>query len=160
VRPPSPEGRNTPQTVPPAPRVPPEVEEVKKKEIKKKKTGDPYDDLQIGWKDGLPNDRTEDVTNEVAAVTARISSRYSAILRLNNGDAAATEQEMKRIEEEEQNTLLQEATFAPPPPGFEEDPDEQQTPPNPSQDRRQGAPTSDTRNQEEGGRKRGTPPAR
>ena len=68
--------------------------------------------LQIHWKDGLPDDRLERTTIESTLVTAGLTSRYSAIKRLNDGDDKATREEMARIEAEEMQATLSAAVTA------------------------------------------------
>jgi len=66
-----------------------------------------FDGLQIHWKDGLPKDRAEDSTIESTLITSGLTSKFSAILRLNDGDVEATEEEMERIEEEQANQQME-----------------------------------------------------
>jgi len=68
--------------------------------------------MQIHWKDGLPKDRAEDSTIEATLITSGLTSKFSAILRLNDGDLEATEEEMERIEEEGQAQAEKDAMVA------------------------------------------------
>jgi hypothetical protein len=141
-----------------APKPSPEAEP--KREVNGKPK-DPYKSLQIGWKDGLPADRTEDVANEVALKTAGLTSTYSAILRLNDGDADAAEKEMARIEEEQQKSMLQEVAMGggPPPPQGEGQQANEAAQIVAASKSKKGGVTDDTRRPDEGGREPGTPPA-
>lgn len=118
---------------------------------------DPLKGLEIRWKDGLPKDETEDVANEVAAVMGGIRSKYTAILHLNDGDAEAADKELERIKQEQQESMLADAAIAGTPP----DANLQQSAQVVQQIRQgqgQGQITTDTRTQEEGGKKpSGTP---
>lgn len=55
---------------------------------------------KIEWQDGLPDDETERTANEVAAVSAGISSKRSAIKRLYKMNNQQAEDELKLIEDE------------------------------------------------------------
>ena len=67
--------------------------------------------LQITWKDGLPDDPFERAQIEQILVTSGLTSKYSAIKRLLDGDDAAAEEEMRRIEEEQQASQMAEAAM-------------------------------------------------
>jgi hypothetical protein len=60
-----------------------------------------FEGLTITWKDGLPDDRLESAMIESTRVTAGLTSRYSAIKRLHDGNAAAATEEQARIQKEE-----------------------------------------------------------
>lgn len=66
----------------------------------------PFDGLQIIWKDGLPKDRAEESTIETTLVGAGLTSRYSAIKRLLDGDDDAAKEEMDRIDEEQAQATI------------------------------------------------------
>jgi hypothetical protein len=73
--------------------------------------GHPFEALQIDWKDGLPKDRAEDSTIESTLVTSGLTSKYSAIKRLNDGDDKAAEEELERIKEEQNEAMMAEAAM-------------------------------------------------
>jgi hypothetical protein len=52
------------------------------------------------WKDGLPDDRLERAQIEQILRSADLTSIYSSIKRLHDGDGEAAREEMRRIEEE------------------------------------------------------------
>lgn len=83
---------------------------------------DPFDGIQIEWKDGLPKDPAEESTIETTLITAGLTSKYSAIKRLLDGDDEATQAEMDRIEEEHQKSMDEQMAMGmggPAPPGNE-----------------------------------------
>lgn len=61
----------------------------------------PFEGLQIVWKDGLPKDRAEDSTIESTLVASQLTSHYSSIKRLLDGDDDAAQEEMDRIKQEQ-----------------------------------------------------------
>lgn len=67
--------------------------------------------LQITWKDGLPDDPFERAQIEQILKTTGLTSTYSAIKRLLDGDDKAAEAEMKRIAEEQQQSQMAEAAM-------------------------------------------------
>jgi hypothetical protein len=70
--------------------------------------GAPIEDADIGWKDGLPQDKKEQTEIEVQRLERRLTSRKRAIMRLYDMDEEEAEEEMKRIDEE-----LESASVAP-----------------------------------------------
>ena len=116
----------------------------------RKSNEDPWKALNVNWRDGLPADRTEDVANEVALFTAGLTSKYSSILRLNDGDAEATDQEIERIKEEQEEQAMSGALI-----GGADLPQDGEIQQSASliQAARQGEKTGDTRTPEEGGNK-------
>ncbi len=75
--------------------------------------------LQITWKDGLPDDPFERMQIETGLKAAGLTSTYSSVKRLLDGDDAATEEEIKRINDEQSQASLAEAAmgFGMMPPG-------------------------------------------
>lgn len=67
--------------------------------------------LQITWKDGLPDDPFERAQIEQILITSGLTSKYSAIKRLLDGDDDAAQAEMERIEEEQQKSQMAEAVM-------------------------------------------------
>jgi hypothetical protein len=61
----------------------------------------PLPGLRIDWKDGLPKDPAEESVIEATLRGAGLTSRYSAIKRLADGDDKATQEEMERIRQEQ-----------------------------------------------------------
>jgi hypothetical protein len=59
------------------------------------------DGVAISWKDGLPDDRFERAQTEQILVESDLTSRYSAIKRLLDGDEEGVREELARIAEEE-----------------------------------------------------------
>ncbi|MCL6437225.1 MAG: phage portal protein [Rubrobacteraceae bacterium] len=58
-------------------------------------------DVQVGWKDGLPEDPKEVADIEAQKVQNGLTSRVSAIMRLENISREAAEEELARILDEE-----------------------------------------------------------
>jgi hypothetical protein len=81
-----------------------------------------FDGLQIDWKDGLPKDSTEEVTNESTLYTAGLTSLYSSLKRRLDGDDEAAQEEMERIKQEQAEKTLGEfaAGAGVAPPGVED----------------------------------------
>lgn len=63
--------------------------------------GEPIEDAEIHWKDGLPNDDAERAQTEANRVNARLASRRSALARLDGTDEEASQEEYDRMVEEE-----------------------------------------------------------
>lgn len=61
--------------------------------------------VQTEWRDGLPQDSKEQSEIEERRVRNKLSSRYSAIARLDDSTAEQTQEELDRIDEEERGTL-------------------------------------------------------
>jgi hypothetical protein len=57
--------------------------------------------VQIAWKDGLPDDPLERAQIEQILTESGLSSKYSAIKRLRDGDDEEAQAEIQRILEEE-----------------------------------------------------------
>jgi hypothetical protein len=57
------------------------------------------------WKDGLPDDPLERAQIEQILKTSGLTSTYSSIKRLHDGDGAAAEEEIERIREEERGAI-------------------------------------------------------
>lgn len=109
-------------------------------------------EVNVKWRDGLPADRTEDVANEVALYTSGLTSQYSAILRLNDGDTEATEKELERIDEEKSKNAMNELALGGGEGQLPQSGDMQQGAALIQQVRQQGGTaTGDTRKPEEGG---------
>ncbi len=88
-----------------------------KPEIKVVREPEP-EGLQITWKDGLPDDPFERMQIETGLIAAGLTSKYSAIKRLLDGDDDAAEAEMARMEEEQNQSRMAEAAMGigmPPP---------------------------------------------
>ena len=68
----------------------------------------------IVWKDGLPDDPLERAQIEQILKAAGLTSDYSAIKRLHDGDGAAAQEEMRRIQEERAQRAEQEVGRAQP----------------------------------------------
>lgn len=89
---------------------------------------DTSDGLTITWKDGLPDDPLERAQIEQIVITSGLTSKFSAIKRLLDGDVEAAEDEMERMAEEgaEQAQADADALMMQIPPGEE---DQQSGPP-------------------------------
>lgn len=61
---------------------------------------DTSDGLTITWKDGLPDDPLERAQIEQIVITSGLTSKFSAIKRLLDGDVDAAQDEMERMAEE------------------------------------------------------------
>lgn len=57
----------------------------------------PAGDVEIAWKDGLPQIYTEAVTDESTRVNAGLTSKKSAIMRLDGVDEEGAEEELERM---------------------------------------------------------------
>lgn len=69
------------------------------------KISEVLDGLSITWKDGLPDDPAERSTIEATLITSGLTSKYSAIKRLLDGDDDAAQAEMLRIAQEQQSSM-------------------------------------------------------
>jgi hypothetical protein len=73
--------------------------------------------LQITWKDGLPKDRAEESTIESTLIASELTSHYSSIKRLLDGDDDAAQEEIDRIRQEQADAVFNPALIAPAAPG-------------------------------------------
>lgn len=71
-------------------------------ELERTNGGDtpPLEDIQIEWRDGLPEDPAEETQIEAQRVAARLSARASAIARLDDSSEEVAQEEVDRINEE------------------------------------------------------------
>jgi hypothetical protein len=69
-------------------------------------------DVVINWKDGLPDDPVERAQIEQILVGSDLTSRYSAIKRLRDGDDEDAREELERIAQEEGLEAARAAAFA------------------------------------------------
>lgn len=67
-------------------------------------TEETNDGLIIAWKDGLPDDPLERAQIEQILITAGLTSKFSSIKRLLDGDHDAAEEEIGRMDEEAAQT--------------------------------------------------------
>lgn len=63
------------------------------------------DDIKISWKDGLPQDYSEAVTDETTRFREGLTSARSAVMRLDGVGQAEAEEELDRIHEEKKKGL-------------------------------------------------------
>jgi hypothetical protein len=68
--------------------------------------------VTITWKDGLPDDRFERAQIEQILTESGLTSQYSAIKRLREGDDAEAREEMERIAQEKAADANREAAMA------------------------------------------------
>lgn len=94
------------------------------------------DEPEVTWQDGLPQIYAEAVTTEVARVAGGLSSKVSAIQRIDQCSAAEAEEEVKRMEDEAdagpEPVSLEDwlnGGKSNPPPGMDPTPPEQMPPP-------------------------------
>lgn len=73
--------------------------------------------LQITWKDGLPKDRAEESTIESTLIASELTSHYSSIKRLLDGDDDAAQEEIDRIRQEQADAVFNPALIPPAAPG-------------------------------------------
>ena len=68
--------------------------------------------IQVHWKDGLPDDPLERAQIEQILTSGGLTSKYSAIKRLRDGDASEAAAELERIAREEAEKAARAAAAA------------------------------------------------
>lgn len=70
-------------------------------------------EIRIVWRDGLPEDPSEQATIESTRIAAGLTSRYSALRRLDGDNEEALQAELARIDEDEASAAATQPLLAP-----------------------------------------------